>query len=251
MLQLGTTLEGQRRQRCERGGVKIQQPPTCLRTDMALAHSIYVCSPSASRCLPGSGCSIRRVSHLVPSKCSRLSFPCCHAGELAQLAQLTKENYRMLTGLYPWYHWHPAAIVQASKGVRPGAVDRHHASLSLSPSLLIQALPQPHHSLTTFPVECDNRCMITHRADPFPPSRFGQLARPLADCLSERTGSLVLLFFMRCAALADRCQLAAFGNHPDERPFPAERGKGGPRPPGWKAQPCKNNIFPKPGPGTY
>jgi hypothetical protein len=76
---------------------------------MALAHCIYVCSPSAWRC-HGYGCSIKRVSHLVPSEYSRLSFPCCPAGELAQL---TKENYGILTGLYPWYHWHQAAIVQA------------------------------------------------------------------------------------------------------------------------------------------
>jgi len=33
---------------------------------------------------------------------------------------------------------------------------------------------------------------------------------------------------MRCAALAaHRCQLAAFGNRPDEHPFPAERWKRG------------------------
>jgi hypothetical protein len=92
---------------------------------------------------------------------------------------------------------HPATIVPSLKG---SPVDRHHASLPLSLWLLILAHPQPHH----FSVGCDNRCMITHRADPFPPSRFGQLASRLADHLVRACGSLLqlVLHALRCAALA-------------------------------------------------
>src|SRR5258707_4593258 len=41
---------------------------------------------------------IRRVSHLIPSKFSRLSFPCGHAGELTQLTVADQGNYGILTG---------------------------------------------------------------------------------------------------------------------------------------------------------
>jgi hypothetical protein len=97
-------------------------------------------------------------------------------------------------------------------------VDRHHASLPLSLWLLILAHPQPHH----FSVGCDNRCMITHRADPFPPSRFGQLASRFADHLVRACGSLLqlVLHAPRCAALALSVSSPLSATRRTSTPFP-------------------------------
>jgi hypothetical protein len=57
---------------------------------------IYICLLlSVSRSMAA---QIRRVSHLIPSKFSRLSFPCCHAEELTQLTVTNQGNYGILTG---------------------------------------------------------------------------------------------------------------------------------------------------------
>jgi hypothetical protein len=81
--------------------VKIQEPPKCPRPGRHGTGPLYIYMSAPLR-LPvpamAMAAQIRRVSHLIPSKFSRLSFPCGHAGELTQLTVTDQGNYGILTG---------------------------------------------------------------------------------------------------------------------------------------------------------